>query len=139
MGFSVTAATAILFAAAFISLATLLSGYSAMQTNQSEAERFVYQHSLDVNRQGIQILDINGTARTISMVNRGTSELATYDVDVVVNGTLRSTDIADRVVIGVGNTSVWFPGETLILTMNCSLAGTTVLVYAGTSACACAG
>jgi len=139
MGFSVTAASAILFAAAFISLAALLSGYSDMRSDQNDAERFTYQHLIDASQQGVSILQINATQGTISVENIGNSELATGDIDVVINGTIRTADISDIVIIDTGHSAVWFPGEILQITMDCSLVEAKVMVYAGISARAYAG
>jgi len=110
-----------------------------MQTNQSEAERFVRQHFLDACQESIEIMQINQTRGTITVANQGSSELATNDIDVVINGTLRTENISDAVIIDTGHTAVWFPGELLLISMDCSLVGATVLVYAGTSARAYAG
>jgi archaellum component FlaF (FlaF/FlaG flagellin family) len=134
MGFSVTAASAILFAAALISLGNVLVGYSTMQSYLADAQRSVFDHLQDAKNDCIRIVAVDANNSTISLLNSGGRVLLMDDLDVIVNGTMRSGDIESATVTNVGATDIWAPGEELTIRMSCNLHSGRIMVYAGSSA-----
>jgi archaellum component FlaF (FlaF/FlaG flagellin family) len=136
MGFSVTAASAILFAAALISLGTLLSGYSAMQSDLSEGNHLVNERLREVKGESIAIIGVDVSNGTIEVENTGSAVFSLIDVDVLANGTLINPDLLQATVQGAAGSSIWAPNEKLIITLDTEIIRSKLAVIVGSSAAA---
>jgi archaellum component FlaF (FlaF/FlaG flagellin family) len=117
MGFSVAAAAAILFAGAVVSFSILAGSIQQANDAVRGAEEAARERAQEVASTGITLLNgtANGTAIELNFTNSGSSVLHVDGLDIVVNGTLRTSAVTLREVDGVAATTLWAPGQVLHL------------------------
>ena len=125
MGFSVSAATAVIFAGLFLALGifypAMVNSYERVQAaDADQADRALEQANTD-----IQLADATdgGNQLDVTLTNNGSTSLTVSETDVVVDGTYIQRSELDTTVVDVdGNddsaTDLWLPGETLEITYN---------------------
>jgi archaellum component FlaF (FlaF/FlaG flagellin family) len=129
MGFSLSAAAAILFTAGLICLGVLLGAYVEMQGDIANAQHDAFQLVYLAQRQHIEILSINSSGE-IRVINDGAEVLKTDTISVFVNGSF-ANHLVDRMEIAGENASkLWAPGEILIIKMKIDLTGSKIMVLA---------
>ena len=122
MGFSVSAATAVIFAGLFLALGifypAMVNSYERVQAaDADQADR-----ALDQANSDIQISTVStGANGAVDVVNQGSTALPVNETDLVINGAYQerstvSTDIDDD-----DTTGLWLPSETLTLEPSTSL------------------
>ncbi|MFB6134854.1 MAG: fla cluster protein FlaF [Halanaeroarchaeum sp.] len=130
MGFSVSAATAIVFIAAFVSVGVLYSaGYAGFEQVEAATDA-KHENALQAQNTAINITDVVHDADqpveyvNLTVVNQGSTTLSVNATDVLLNGTYqksyvtRTVSTGDGTVpAGSGGTDLWLPGETLRLSI----------------------
>ena len=66
--------------------------------------------------------------RTVTLLNEGTETLSISSLDLFLNGTLSDDAIVSTSVNGSTTTNIWFPLETLVITVDRSLNDTLIQV-----------
>ena len=125
MGFSVSAATAVIFAGLFLALGifypAMANSYERVQAaDADQADRALEQANTD-----IQLADATdgGNQLDVTLTNNGSTSLTVSETDVVVDGTYIQRSELDTTVVDVDGTDdsatdLWLPGETLEITYN---------------------
>ena len=125
MGFSVSAATAVIFAGLFLALGifypAMVNSYERVQAaDADQADRALEQANTD-----IQLADATdgGNQLDVTLTNNGSTSLTVSETDVVVDGTYIQRSELDTTVVDVDGTDdsatdLWLPGETLEITYN---------------------
>lgn len=113
MGFSVSASTALIFAALFLSFGIF---YPAMvnsieRVNDARADQA--DDLLDQQNTDIEI--ITASSGEIQIENRGTTTLAVDKVDLFIEGEYQERETYDTDVDGDTGTSLWVPGSVLTI------------------------
>jgi len=123
MGFSVSAATAVIFAGLFLALGifypAMVNSYERVQAaDADQADR-----ALDQANSDIQISDVSttGGSNTIDVVNQGSTALPVNKTDLVINGAYQERSTVATDIDGDSTTGLWLPGETLTLDPSVSL------------------
>ncbi len=120
MGFSVSGSAAIIFAALFIGFgmfhtATANSFESVSDAREDRTDRALVQQNTAVAVTGAT-WDGTNDELTVTVDNTGSSDLVVGDVDVLANNSyLRGYETT---VDGDAATDLWFPGETLTVTVS---------------------
>lgn len=120
MGFSTSAAAAVIFVGAIVSLGLLYpaTAGSFQQVNDAlgdREDRLLEQRNTEV---AIDRTEYNATTESVTVVvdNTGTTALAVDETDVLLNGSIRTGNVT-LAVENVSGRSVWAPGETLRITV----------------------
>ena len=146
MGFSVSASTAIIFIAAFVSVGMLYtSAYNGFEsvhdatTNQQELALETQNTAINVTN---VTHDTSGTTDyvNVTVVNEGSNALHVSATDVLLNGTYvetfesRTVETTDDVyTVSDNGTDLWLPGETLHVSIHENVSKPfTVKVVSGT-------
>lgn len=117
MGFSVSGASAIIFASLFIGFGmwypAAANGYE--QVTDAEADRT--DRLLDQQNTALEIASAthNGTHLSVDVENAGTSQLRLSTTDLLVDGRYETGWAAGATVAGDGKTDLWLSGETLTI------------------------
>ena len=119
MGFSVSASTAIVFAGVFLAIGVLYPAVSNGYERVTDAEIDRDDAQLDMRNTDINITNV--TADQIKVRNEGSTSLDADKVDLVINGVYRPRDEFNPEVDGDASTSLWLPGETLVIYENASV------------------
>jgi len=130
MGFSLSAAAAVLFVAGFFSLSMLLGAYIDMQSSIAEAGHDAIYLIEKERRERIEILLINESGE-IRLINSGAEVMKVDSVVVFVNGSAANDLIENIEVAGKTESKLWAPGEVLIIRMRIGLNESKVFVVAG--------
>jgi flagellar protein FlaF len=120
MGFSTSAAAAVIFVGALVSLGILYpaTAGSVEQVNDALGERenrLLDQRNTDVAVDGVTYNDTTDELR-INVTNTGTTTLTANETDVLLDGTLQTANVT-REVEGVAGRTLWAPGEQLTITV----------------------
>ena len=120
MGFSVSAATAVIFAGLFLALGifypAMVNSYERVQAaDADQADRALEQANTD-----IQLADATdgGNQLDVTLTNNGSTSLTVSETDVLVDGSYIQRSELGTTVDGDGSTDLWLPGETLEITYN---------------------
>jgi flagellar protein FlaF len=120
MGFSTSAAAAVIFVGALVSLGVLYPATAGSFERVNDAlgdreDRLLDQRNTDVS---IETVTYNETSEnvTIEVSNAGTTTLAVNDSDTLIDGKLRTENVT-LAVENVTGRSLWAPGETLTITV----------------------
>jgi len=121
MGFSVSAATAVIFAGLFLALGifypAMANSYERVQTaDANQADRALEQANSD-----IRIDTVGGS--TIDVVNEGSTTLPVNKTDLVIDGAYQERSTVATDIDGDDTTGLWLPGETLTLDPDTGLGG----------------
>jgi len=122
MGFSVSAATAVIFAGLFLALGifypAMANSYERVQSaDADQADRALEQANTD-----IRLDDATGGGQlTVTLTNTGSTSLTVSETDVLVDGNYiqrseLSTTVTDVDGTDDSATDLWLPGETLEIT-----------------------
>ena len=117
MGFSVSAATAVIFAGLFLALGifypAMANSYERVQSaDANQADRALEQANTD-----IRLDDATGGGQlTVTLTNTGSTSLTVSETDVLVDGNYIQRSELGTTVDGDGSTDLWLPGETLEIT-----------------------
>lgn len=130
MGFSVSASTAIIFIAAFVSVGVLYTSAYNGYEQVSGASMAAQESALDQQNTAINITSVthNATASpdyvNVTVENTGSTTLSVEDTDVLLNGSYQATYVSRTVstesgVVAAGGdgTDLWQPGERLHLSI----------------------
>lgn len=130
MGFSVSASTAIIFLAAFMSVGILYTGaYSGFEqvqhASQQKADASLARQNTAINVTSVT-LDTTTSPNWVNVTvrNEGSTTLSVDGTDVLLNGTY-ATNVASQtitgdrgtLVAGSGGTDLWLPGEELTISI----------------------
>jgi len=129
MGFSVSAATAVIFAGLFLALGifypAMVNSYERVQAaDADQADRALEQANTDIRLDDATSAGGGGGNRLeVTLTNTGSTSLTVSETDVVVDGTYIQRSELDTTVTDVDNnddstTDLWLPGETLDITYN---------------------
>ncbi len=116
MGFSTSAATAIIFTGVIILLGVTANVVFTMYQDLSESALDVSEAEYDRQRTRVSIINTNYNSTTvfINVTNNGEVIIDTVFLDVLFNGTLRTESIQIREVGGT-TSSIWGVHEVLYL------------------------
>jgi len=127
MGFSVSASTAVIFAGLFLALGmfypAMANSYERVQAaDANQADRALEQANTDIRLDDTTINNApSGDNQVdITLTNNGSTSLTVSETDLLVNGTYIQRSELDTEVDGDSTTSLWLPGETLIITYETS-------------------
>ncbi|MFB6081567.1 MAG: fla cluster protein FlaF [Halanaeroarchaeum sp.] len=131
MGFSVSASTAIVFIAAFVSVGILYSAAYNGFEQVNDATAIKQEAGLEQQNTAINITEVthDTTSTTdyvnVTVANVGTTALSVHDTDVLLNGTYQSTYVnrtvttdSGTVAAGGDGTDLWLPGEELTVSIH---------------------
>jgi len=120
MGFSTSAAAAVIFVGALVSLGILYpaTAGSFEQVNDAlgdQENRLLDQRNTDL---AVESVTYNRTTDevVINVSNTGTTTLTANETDALLDGTLQTANVT-RAVGGVTGRTLWAPGETMTLTV----------------------
>lgn len=127
MGFSVSASTALIFAALFLAFGTLYPAMANGYERVEEADAAKADHNLDQSQTDIKLerIDVQRTGGGdvqelfINVSNTGETALTVDETDLIVDGDYivwSNGDTGDEVrtsVEGDENTNLWLPNETM--------------------------
>jgi len=134
MGLSVSAAAVIIFSGFLLSSLLVIQSVDTSfdAVKGSDDQRF--ERHDERLRSFIEISNVtyNSTPNriVINIENTGSKPLSSQDVDVIVDGEIQTDSISDYLVDGL-DTSLWFPGTLLSLTLTNQQAPTRVAVVTG--------
>ena len=116
MGFSTSAATAIIFTGVIILLGVTANVIFTMYQDLSESALDVSDAEYDRQRTRVSIINTsyNSTTVFINVTNNGEVTMDTDHLDVLFNGTIETESILKRVVGGTAS-SIWGVHEVLYL------------------------
>lgn len=130
MGFSVSASTAIIFIAAFVSVGMLYTSAYNGYEQVNGASMAAHESALDQQNTAINITSVthNATASpdyvNVTVKNTGSTTLSVEDTDVLLNGSYQTTYVSRTVstesgVVAAGGdgTDLWQPGERLTVSI----------------------
>jgi flagellar protein FlaF len=125
MGFSVSAATAVIFAGLFLALGifypAMANSYERVQTaDANQADRALEQANSDIR---ISTVRTTGSDQTIDVVNEGSTTLPVNKTDLVIDGAYQERSTVATDIDGDDTTGLWLPGETLTLDPDTGLGG----------------
>jgi len=122
MGFSVSAATAVIFAGLFLALGifypAMVNSYERVQSaDADQADQALEQANTDIRLDDATA----GDPLTVTLTNNGSTSLTVSETDLLVNGTYIQRSELDTTVTDVDGdddsaTTLWLPGETLEIT-----------------------
>lgn len=120
MGFSTSAAAAVIFVGALVSLGILYpaTAGSFEQVNDALGDRenrLLDQRNTDL---AVESVTYNETTDevVVNVSNTGTTTLTANETDPLLDGTLRTANVT-RAVEGVPGRTLWTPGETMTITV----------------------
>lgn len=120
MGFSTSAAAAVIFVGALVSLGILYPATTGSFERVNDAlgdreDRLLEQRNTDVS---IETVTYNTTDEnvTIAVTNTGTTALSVADTDTLIDGSIVTGNVTTAVENVTGRT-LWAPGETLTITV----------------------
>lgn len=120
MGFSVSASTALIFAALFLSFGIFYPAMVNSVERVNDARSDQADDLLDQQNTEIEFGDIDdgsgGSPGTIDVNNIGTTTLSANGVDLFINGEYRNRSDYTTEIDGNADTDVWAPGQTLTIT-----------------------
>lgn len=113
MGFSVSAATAVIFAGLFLALGIF---YPAMANSYDRVQAADADQADRALEQANTAIEISSTTdNEVSVINRGSTALPVTETDLVINGEYQERSTVTTEVDGNAATELWLPGETLTL------------------------
>ena len=130
MGFSVSASTALIFAALFLSFGIFYPAMVNSVERVNDARSDQADDLLDQQNTEIEFGDIDdgGQPGTIDVNNIGTTTLSANGVDLFINGEYRNRSDYTTEIDGNADTDVWAPGQTLTITEDDFEEGDDILV-----------
>jgi flagellar protein FlaF len=131
MGLSISVSAAIIFIATVIVFGNLLGAYDHFEQAVVDAQKDSYEREDGVLRDRIAITAVDVENRTISLTNEGSETIQVTSLDLFLNGTLSNDAIITFAVEGSPSTRLWFPGETLVMTVDGELNHTLIGVVDG--------
>lgn len=131
MGLSISVSAAIIFIGTVIVFGNLLGAYDNFEQALVDAQRDSNERENGVLHDRISISSVDVDDRTVSLANEGSETIHITSLDLFLNGTLSNDAIASMSVNGSSNTKLWFPGETLVLTVDGRLNETLIRVVDG--------
>ncbi len=131
MGFSVSAATALLFIAGVITFASISGAFYAAEGQLSDAQNTYYNNSIDLKECNATVKAVDIVNDTITILNDGSITIDIFELNVLINGTLCTDDIVSRTIIGYQNSTIWAPQESLLIQLSCALSDARIEVILG--------
>lgn len=131
MGLSVSAAAAILFTAFVIIFGVVFEAVDHAQTSYSNALDSSFDRITEQKVTSMDIVTVDGTNDTITILNSGGSVLDPHAIDVMVNGVIVDRNITQMEVDGHIGTGIWAPQEQLVMHLSCHLDNARIKVVAG--------
>ncbi len=128
MGLSISASAAIIFVASVIVFGNLLAAFDNFEQALVDARRESQDRQDGILHDRISITAVDVENRTVTLLNEGTETLSISSLDVFLNGTLSDDAIVSTSVNGSTSTNIWFPLETLVITVGSSLNDTLIRV-----------
>jgi flagellar protein FlaF len=123
MGFSASAAAALLFAGMFLSFGIL---YPAMangvervsEADAAKADQNLQQAQTDINTTNVSVTTVGSDVDTITIniTNTGTTALSVNETNFILGGDYIQRDDYATKVDGQPDTNLWLPGETFNVT-----------------------
>ena len=125
MGFSTSAATAIIFTGVIVLLGVTANTVFNMYDEMSEAALEVSASEYDRQRTRVAIVNssYNATTVFINITNTGEVTIDTVYLDLLLNGTIETDSISVRQVAGTSS-EIWGIHEVLYLEVGYATAGT---------------
>ncbi|MFB6146725.1 MAG: hypothetical protein ABEJ08_03465 [Halobacteriaceae archaeon] len=116
MGFSVSASTAIIFVALFVSAGALYSAFATGGERLVDAHATMNEEALQRQNTALTVLNAtyfpgNDTVRVVA-ANRGSTALSVDRTDLLVGNDY--ADGASERVLDASETDLWLPGERLV-------------------------
>lgn len=120
MGFSTSAAAAIIFVGVFVSIGMIYPSTAGSVEEVNDAlgdqeDRVLEQRNTDITIDDVRYNTTSDTV-TVNVTNTGTTTLDVNETDLLFDGTIQDTDRTNAVA-GVTGRSLWAPGETLTVTV----------------------
>ena len=123
MGFSVSAATAVIFAGLFLALGifypAMVNSYERVQAaDADQADRALEQANTDIRLDDTSTSGGGGGINSlqVTLTNNGSTSLTVSETDLLINGTYIQRSELGTEVDGDSTTDLWLPGETLDIT-----------------------
>lgn len=122
MGFSTSGAAAVIFVGVLIAIGIAYPTLETANDRRSDAIDDRDQRVLDLRNTAIGIAnasyDDGADELTINVTNEGSTTLGVNETDLLVDGEYRTG--YDTSVEGIGDRTVWQPGETLTIVVSAS-------------------
>jgi len=120
MGFSTSGSLLLVFFGVMIAVGTVYSVSANTVERVTEATDDQQERLGTVQQSGIEVVDAvyneSGDEHLVVRVNNtGETTLDATEVDVIVDGEYRGTDDFERVEVDGTNSTVWLPGDQLVL------------------------
>ncbi len=123
MGLSVSAASAVLFSAFIIVFGAMFGSINVYQDKIQAAQEDNYARALAAQATDIEIAMVDAVNGTITVVNQGTTALDPSKLDLLINGTIRTTSISNLTIEGHPGSNIWLSGEVLYLQTDANIVG----------------
>lgn len=118
MGLSVSAASAVIFAAFVIIFGVVFQAVDHAQQTYTESIDQNYQLMVEKKGTSFTITDVDGTNDTITMLNSGSIVLDPITLNVLVDGVIVDRQITQMEVDGHTGSKIWAPQESLTLQLS---------------------
>jgi archaellum component FlaF (FlaF/FlaG flagellin family) len=123
MGLSVSAASAILFSSFIILFGAMFGSINMYQDKIQTAQEGNYERALEAQATEIGITMVDAANGTITVMNFGTTTIDPTGLDLLVNGTIKTTSISGLTVEGHPGSKLWLSGEVLSLHTDANIIG----------------
>lgn len=126
MGFSVAAAAAIIFAGGLVCLSVVMQAVDSAKDDLRDAQALEAARTKERLDSKVSLVNgtANGTVVDLNLTNNGSTIVHAQTLDVIINGTVYTTNVTTRTVDGVSATNLWAPGQTLHLVIQAPVNGT---------------
>ena len=119
MGFSVSAASAILFISFAVVFGIVFGAMGNYQYTISDAQQSQMQRLQEEKETQVSITTVDTDNTTVDVANVGSVTLNAQDVDMLVNGTM--VEISNITVLGHPGSNIWSPGEIIRMHVSSNL------------------
>jgi archaellum component FlaF (FlaF/FlaG flagellin family) len=123
MGLSVSAASAILFSSFVILFGAMFGSINMYQDKIQTAQEDNYNRALEAQATDIGIISVDAVNGTIAVMNLGTTTINPSGLDLLINGTIRTSSISSLTVEGHPGSSLWMAGEVLSVHSDFNMVG----------------
>jgi archaellum component FlaF (FlaF/FlaG flagellin family) len=123
MGLSVSAASAVLFSSFIIVFGAMFGSINVYQDKIQAAQEDNYARALDAQATSITITMVDAVNGTITVVNHGTTTIDPSKLDLLINGTIKTSSISNLSIEGHPGSNIWLSGEVLYVHTDDNIVG----------------
>ena len=131
MGLSVSAASAVLFAAFVIIFGVVFQAVDHAQQTYARSVDRSYQLMAEKKGTSFSVAEVDEGNDTITLLNSGSIVLSPSALNVMVDGVMVDRQITRMEVNGHSGSKIWAPGESLTIFLSSQVDGARIKITAG--------